>query len=98
MQPICLSLWYQFYKNTYDCILNIYKITDKQQTLLFTVNSNFSNFNRWINISIDAYGQGPFKIAVEADFTQPNISETRALLIDDTSIAYMPCKGKYEVE
>lgn len=94
MEPVCLSLWYQFYINAYDCYFKIYKISDGHDTLLYTVNVNSSLFRRWINISVDVYGQDPFKIALEADFKQLNSTATRAILIDDTSIAYRPCQGK----
>ncbi|CAC5410590.1 unnamed protein product [Mytilus coruscus] len=98
VEPICLSLWYQLYDNAFDCFFSIYKITDGNQTLLFTVDGNSSIFNTWINKSVDVYGQDPFKIVLEADFQQRNSTAARAVLIDDTSIAYRPCEGKCEVE
>ncbi|XP_071130562.1 uncharacterized protein [Mytilus edulis] len=95
MEPVCLSLWYQFYANAFDCYFNIYKISDRHETLLYTVNGSSSQqFFRWINISVDAYGQDPFKIALEADCKQRNSTVARAILIDDTSIAYRPCQGQ----
>ncbi|CAG2227601.1 unnamed protein product [Mytilus edulis] len=92
--PICLSLWYQFYFNAYDCLFGIFMITDEDKTLLFTVDGNSTSFNKWINISVNANGKDPFKIALEADFTQRNSTATRFILIDDTSISYRPCKGQ----
>ncbi|CAG2232248.1 unnamed protein product [Mytilus edulis] len=93
MEPICLSLWYQFYHNAYDCSFSIYKITDGNQTLLFTVDGNFTFYNKWINISVDVYGQDPFKMALEADFKQRDSTDARWIIIDDTSIAYRPCQA-----
>ncbi|CAC5424397.1 unnamed protein product [Mytilus coruscus] len=94
MEPICLSLWYQFYSNSFDCYFSIYKISGGNETLLYTVNSNPTFFNNWINILVDVYGQDPFKIALDADFKQFNSTAVRAILIDDTSIAYRPCRGQ----
>ncbi|CAG2227600.1 unnamed protein product [Mytilus edulis] len=94
MEPICLSLWYQFYHNAYDCSFSIYKITDGNQTLLFTVDGNFTFYDKWINISVDVYGQDPFKMALEADFKQRDSTDVRWIIIDDTSIAYRPCQEK----
>lgn len=92
-EPICLSLWYQIYANGYDCSLSIYKISDKNQNLLFHADGNSTSFSEWINISIDVDGQGPFKITLEADFKHRNSGAIRNILIDDTSIAYIPCQG-----
>lgn len=94
MEPICLSLWYQFHMNAFDCYFKIYKISDGHYTLLYTANGNSTFFNTWINITVDVYGQDPFKITLEADFKQFNSTAVRAILIDDTSIAYRPCRGK----
>ncbi|VDI12533.1 Hypothetical predicted protein [Mytilus galloprovincialis] len=94
MEPICLTFWYQFYRNAYDCIFSIYRITDENQTLIFTVDGNSTSFNTWINKSVDVYGQYPFKIAFEADFKHRHSIASRFILIDDTSIAYRPCQGQ----
>ncbi|CAC5410593.1 unnamed protein product [Mytilus coruscus] len=67
-QPICLSLWYQLYWNSFDSYFNIYQISDKNQVLLFTANHNFTSLADWNNISVDCFGRYPFKIALEADF------------------------------
>ncbi|VDI78568.1 Hypothetical predicted protein [Mytilus galloprovincialis] len=91
-EPICLSLWYRFYRNTYDCTFSIYRITDENHTLRFTVDGNHTLFNTWINKSVAVYGHGPFKIALEANFIQRNSTAVRTILIDDTSIAYRPCE------
>ncbi|XP_071130629.1 uncharacterized protein [Mytilus edulis] len=93
-EPICLSLWYQIYADSYDCSLSIYKISDKNQNLLFHADGNSTSFSEWINISIDVDGQGPFKITLEADFKHRNSGAIRNILIDDTSIAYRPCQGQ----
>ncbi|CAG2190853.1 unnamed protein product [Mytilus edulis] len=94
MQPICLSLWYQFYTNAYNCYFKIYKISGGNDTLLYTANGNQTFHNTWLNISVDVYGQDPFKIVLEADFNLSIFSGIRAILIDDTSIAYRPCQGQ----
>lgn len=94
MEPLCLSLWYQIYQNGYDCSFKICKISNGIQTLLFTAEGNSTIFNQWINISVDVYDQVPFKITLEAHFRYRNSTATRAILVDDTSIAHMPCKGK----
>lgn len=95
-QPICLSLWYQLYWNSFDCYFNIYQISDKNQVLLFTANHNFTSLAEWVNISVDCFGQYPFKIALEADFRYRDVAAVRSILIDDTSIAYRSCQGKCE--
>lgn len=87
MEPVCLSLWYQFGTNDYDFSFNVYKISGGHETLLYTVNGNSSMLRRWIRISVDVYGENPFRITLEADFKQRNSTATRAILIDDTSIA-----------
>ncbi|CAG2227602.1 unnamed protein product [Mytilus edulis] len=94
MEPICVSLWYQFYSNTHDCSFSIHRITGENQTLIFTSRGNATYFTKWINQSVDVYGQDPFKIALEADFRQLNTTAVRAILIDDISIAYRPCEGQ----
>lgn len=93
-EPICVSLWYQIYQNSYDCSFNIYKISDGNLTLLFTAEGNSTSSREWINISVDVYDQVPFKMTLEAHFRYRNSTATRAILVDDTSIAHMPCKGK----
>ncbi|XP_071130345.1 uncharacterized protein [Mytilus edulis] len=93
-EPICLSLWYQFYANCIDCNFSIYKVTDGNQTLLFTVNGTSTKSFIWINTLIDAYGQDPFKIELEADFKHRQSDAVRAILVDDTSIRYRPCAGQ----
>ncbi|XP_076073384.1 uncharacterized protein LOC143044989 isoform X2 [Mytilus galloprovincialis] len=69
-------------------------ITDEDKTLLFTMDGNSTSFNKWINISVNANGQDPFKIALEADFTQRSSKAIRTILVDDTVIAYRPCEGQ----
>lgn len=98
MEPICLSLWYQFYRNTVDCVFSIYKITGVNQTLLFTVKDNVTLFTKWVYISVNVHGQDLFKIALMADCKERFSKAVRVILIDDTSIAYRPCEGKCEVE
>ncbi|CAG2253958.1 unnamed protein product [Mytilus edulis] len=68
--------------------------TNGNQTLLFTVDGNSVLFTTWINISVNVYGQDPFKIALESDFKQRDSTAVRSILIDDTSIAYRPCEGQ----
>ncbi|XP_071130624.1 uncharacterized protein [Mytilus edulis] len=94
MEPICFSLWYQFYNRCYDCSFNIYKISNEIQTLLFTAEGNSKTFNQWINISVDVYDQALFNITLEADFKYRKSKAVRAILVDDTSIAYMSCQGQ----
>ncbi|CAG2236374.1 unnamed protein product [Mytilus edulis] len=96
MEPICLSIWFQFWIHTYNLSFNVYKLSGGNGALLYTVNGNSALFNRWVSISVDVYhvyGQDPFKIALEADFEQSNSNAARAILIDDISIAYRPCQG-----
>lgn len=97
MEPICFSLWYQLYVNAYDCLFSIYKITDENQTLLFNADGNSTLFNTWIYTSVTIYGQDMFKIALDADCKQSISTAVRVILIDDTSIVYRPCEGKYGV-
>ncbi|CAC5410596.1 unnamed protein product [Mytilus coruscus] len=94
MEPICLSLWYQIYQNGYDCSFSIYKIYDGNRALLFTADCNSTSVNQWIKISVDVYGKGPFKVVLEADFKHRDSAGVRAILVDDTSIAYRPCQGQ----
>lgn len=92
-----MSLWYQFHKICNGCVLNIYQTFDKQRSLIFTENGSIlDQFNTWINISVDVHGKGPFKIILEADFTNTTVSAVRYILIDDISIAYRPCRGKFQ--
>ncbi|CAC5410595.1 unnamed protein product [Mytilus coruscus] len=98
MKPICLSLWYQFYIRSFDCSFSIYKISDGNQTLLFTAEGNSTSLGQWINILVDVYEQVPFKITLEAHFKYRNSNLARAILIDDTSIVHRPCQGKCELE
>lgn len=95
---ICLTFWYQFFNKSYDCSLMVYKHSGGNQTLLFTVDGNSSSFDRWINQSVDLFGSSPFKIALEADFSYRYSTLQRAILIDDTSIAYRPCQGEYKLD
>lgn len=96
-EPLCLSLWYFIYENSYDCSFSIYKISDVNQNSIFTADCNSTSVNQWISISVDVYGKDPFKIALEADYKQRNSTTVRAILVDDTSIAYRPCQGKCEL-
>lgn len=96
MEPVCLSLWFQFWINTYDSSLKVYKLSGGNEALIYIVNGNSTSFSRWVSISVDVYhvyGQDPFKIALEADFEQRNSTAARAILLDDISIAYRPCQG-----
>lgn len=97
MKPICLSLWYNFRGNSFDCSFNIYRVSGGNDTLLYTENGNQTFHNTWIKITVDVYGPDPFKIALEADFTYRHNSAVRAIKIDDTSIAYRPCRGKRDL-
>ncbi|XP_052070961.1 uncharacterized protein LOC127709446 [Mytilus californianus] len=92
MEPICLSLWYQIYQNSYDCSFSIFKISDENQALLFTAEGNSTSLGQWINISVDVYEQVPFKITLEAHFKYSNSKVVRAILVDDTSIAHRHCQ------
>ncbi|VDI44689.1 Hypothetical predicted protein [Mytilus galloprovincialis] len=91
MDPICFSLWYQLYTNTHSCSFSIYRINVENHTLLFTTEGKSTSLNQWKNISIDVYEQVPFKLALEANFTDRN---NDAILVDETSIAYRPCQGQ----
>ncbi|XP_076073117.1 uncharacterized protein LOC143044822 [Mytilus galloprovincialis] len=90
-EPISLSLWYQLYTNTHTCSFSIYKMYVGNHTLLFTTEGKSSTLSQWNNISIDVYEPVPFKLALEANFTNRN---NDAILVDETSIAYRPCQGQ----
>ncbi|XP_071132982.1 uncharacterized protein [Mytilus edulis] len=96
MEPICLSFWYQFYRNSSDCFFSIYKITDGNKFLLFTVDSKSTLFNTWIKKSVNVYARDPFRITLEAYFKQRTSTEIRLIVIDDTSIQYRPCEYNFQ--
>lgn len=98
MGSICLSLWYHFISNSYDCSFSVYRVSGVNETLIYTVYGNSASFDRWISISVDAYGQDPFKVILKAEFKQLNSTAVRAILIDDTSIAYRPCRGRCDFQ
>lgn len=95
MGSICLTLWYQFYLNCTDCIFNIYQTSNSKEKLIITINGTSTFYNKWFNISVDINGKGPFGIILEALFNNSKKVPVRAILIDDTSIAYRSCQGKY---
>ncbi|XP_076075954.1 uncharacterized protein LOC143046756 [Mytilus galloprovincialis] len=94
MGSICLTLWYQFYLNCTDCIFNIYQTSNSKEKLIITINGTSTFYNKWFNISVDINGKGPFGIILEALFNNSKKVPVRAILIDDTSIAYRSCQGE----
>ncbi|XP_063444923.1 uncharacterized protein LOC134725210 isoform X2 [Mytilus trossulus] len=96
MRPICLSLWYQYLSTCVDmdCFFNIYHTSDSKETLLFRENGTSIDPGKWYNISVDVNGIGPYKIMLEAVFNNNKSKATEAISVDDTSIAYRPCKGE----
>ncbi|XP_063446952.1 uncharacterized protein LOC134726477 [Mytilus trossulus] len=64
------------------------------ETLLFSENGTSIDLGKWYNISVDVNGIGPFKIILEAAFYNNKSKTVEAISVDDTSIAYRPCKGE----
>lgn len=95
VKQICFSLWYQIY-NSDECSLKLLKVFNGTQISIFTAHCYSGPVNQWIKLSLDVYEESPYKIALEAVFQSRSVQEARAILIDDTSIAYRPCQGNYE--
>lgn len=97
MEPICLSLWYQLYGDCHDCSFSIYTMYDGYHSLLFTTETDSTSINQWENISVDVYEHVSFNLALEANFTDRKSNTVCSILVDDTSIAYRQCEGKYNL-
>ncbi|XP_063444924.1 uncharacterized protein LOC134725211 [Mytilus trossulus] len=96
IRPICLSLWYQYLTTCVDmdCVFNIYHTSDSKETILFSENGTSIDPGKWYNLSVDVNGIGPFNIILEAAFYNNKSKTVEAISVDDTSIAYRPCKGE----